>query len=265
MRRLLTGRLGRHYCIVDDAGGGAGGGGGGGKDGAGASNPDDGGAGGKDGAGASNPDDGGAGDPKPFLGDPPKDGAGDPPKDGAGDPPKDGAGDPPKDGAGDPKPVEESEYMAALVKDEALLGDDKSVQLDGELFKSVVPVLQKHGIAPAAANEMANALAKAQLEQAKTAMQARMDYFEKMKQESLRTYTPRGFEKINAGIDKWFKPGGTMNNTIRNSELGADPEFLALMHHLGEAAMEDDGAGADSGGGADAGDPNSISGLASIW
>lgn len=265
MRRLLTGRLGRHYCIVDDAGGGAGGGGGGGKDGDGApnpdeggaggkdgdgaSNPDDGGAGGKDGAGAPNPDGGGAGDPKPFLGDPPKDGAGE----------KDG------DGAGDPKPVEESEYMAALVKDEALLGDDKSITLDGELFKSVVPILQKHGIAPAAANEMANALAKAQIEQAKAAMQSRLDYFEKMKQESLRTYTQRGFEKINAGIDKWFKPGGTMNQVIRNSELGADPEFLALMHHLGEAAMEDDGAGADSGGGADAGDPNSISGLASIW
>ena len=241
MRRLLTGRLGRHYCIVDDAGGGAGGGGGGGKDGAGAPNPDDGGAGGKDGAGASNPDDGGAGDPKPFL------------------------GDPPKDGAGDPKPVEESEYMAALVKDEALLGDDKSITLDGELFKSVVPILQKHGIAPAAANEMANALAKAQIEQAKAAMQSRLDYFEKMKQESLRTYTQRGFEKINAGIDKWFKPGGTMNQVIRNRELGADPEFLALMHHLGEAAMEDDGAGADSGGGADAGDPNSIAGLSSMW
>ena len=234
MRRLLTGRLGRHYCVVDDAAGGAGGGGGGGTDG----------------DGASNPDDGGARDPKPFLGDPPKDGAGDPPKDGAGDP---------------PKPIEESEYLSALVKDEALLGDDKSVQLDGELFKSVVPVLQKHGIAPAAANEMANALAKAQIEQAKTAMQARMDYFEKMKQESLRTYTPRGFEKINAGIDKWFKPGGTMNNTIRNSELGADPEFLALMHHLGEMAAEDDGAGADAGGGYDAGDPNSIAGLSSMW
>lgn len=257
MRRLLTGRLGRHYCIVDDAGGGAGGGGGGGKDGADAPNPDDGGGGGKDGDGAPNPDDGGAGDPKPFLGDPPKDGAGG--KDGAGAPNPDG------DGAGDPKPVEESEYMAALVKDEALLGDDKSITLDGELFKSVVPILQKHGIAPAAANEMANALAKAQIEQAKAAMQSRLDYFEKMKQESLRTYTQRGFEKINAGIDKWFKPGGTMNQVIRNSELGADPEFLALMHHLGEAAMEDDGAGADSGGGADAGDPNSISGLASIW
>ena len=241
MRRLLTGRLGRHYCIVDDAGGGAGGGGGGGKDGAGAPNPDDGGAGGKDGAGASNPDDGGAGDPKPFL------------------------GDPPKDGAGDPKPVEESEYMAALVKDEALLGDDKSITLDGELFKSVVPILQKHGIAPAAANEMANALAKAQIEQAKAAMQSRLDYFEKMKQESLRTYTQRGFEKINAGIDKWFKPGGTMNQVIRNSELGADPEFLALMHHLGEMAAEDDGAGADAGGGYDAGDPNSIAGLSSMW
>lgn len=226
MKRLLTGRFGRHYCVVDDAAGGAGGGGGGGKDGAGAPNPDDGGVGGKDGAGASNPDDG---------------------------------------GAGAAKPIEESEYLSALVKDEALLGDDKSITLDGELFKSVVPILQKHGIAPAAANEMANALAKAQIEQAKTAMQARMDYFEKMKQESLRTYTQRGFEKINAGIDKWFKPGGTMNQVIRNSELGADPEFLALMHHLGEMAAEDDGAGADAGGGYDAGDPNSIAGLSSMW
>ena len=261
MRRLLTGRFGRHYCITDDGGGdpskdgAGGGGGGGGKDGAGAPNPDDGGAGGKDGAGASNPDDGGAGAAKPFLGDPPKDG------DGEGE----GNGEGQGGGAGDPKPVEESEYMAALVKDEALLGDDKDVQLDGELFKSVVPILQKHGIAPAAANEMANALAKAQIEQAKAAMQSRLDYFEKMKQESLRTYTQRGFEKINAGIDKWFKPGGTMNQVIRNSELGADPEFLALMHHLGEAAMEDNGAGADAGGGSDAGDPNSIAGLSSMW
>ena len=206
------------------------------------------------------------GEPKPFLGNPPKDGAGEPPKDGAGEPPKDGAGDPPKDGAGEPpKPVEEAEYIAALVKDEALLGDDKNIQLDGDLFKSVVPIFQKHGISAAAANEMANVLAKAQIEQVRAQTQARMDYFEKMKQESLRTYTPRGFERINAGIDKWFKPGGTMNNTIRNSELGADPEFLALMHHLGEAAMEDNGAGADAGGGYDAGDPNSIAGLSSMW
>ena len=113
---------------------------------------------GKDGAGASNPDDGGAGAAKPFLGDPPKDGDGE--GEGNGEGQGGGAGDP-------PKPIEESEYLSALVKDEALLGDDKSITLDGELFKSVVPILQKHGIAPAAANEMANALAKAQIEQAK--------------------------------------------------------------------------------------------------
>ena len=174
----------------------------------------------------------------------------------------------PKPFLGDPKPPtppSEEEYTKALVKDEALLGDDKRITLDADLYKACVPVMQKYGVTPEAANALANALAKAQVDDAKARMQQRIDYFEKMKAESLRTYTPTDFEAINAGIDRWFKPGGVMNSVIRNSELGADPEFLALMHHLGKAAKEDGGAGAAGGSGGAGVDPNTTQGLSDLW
>lgn len=164
-----------------------------------------------------------------------------------------------------PAPPSEEDYTKALVKDEALLGDDKRITLDADLYKACVPVMQKYGVTPEAANALANALAKAQVDDAKARMQARIDYFEKMKAESLRTYTPADFEAINAGIDRWFKPGGVMNSVIRNSELGADPEFLALMHHLGKAAKEDGGAGAAGGSGGSDVDPNTTQGLSDLW
>ena len=146
-----------------------------------------------------------------------------------------------------------------------MLGDDKRITLDADLYKACVPVMQKYGVSPEAANALANALAKAQIDDAKARMQARIDYFEKMKQESLRTYTPADFETINAGIDRWFKPGGIMNAVIRNSELGADPEFLALMHHLGKSAKEDGAAGAAGGGGGAGIDPDTAQGLSDLW
>lgn len=173
--------------------------------------------------------------------------------------------DAPKDAPKDAPPSEE-DYAKALVKDEALLGDDKRIQLDADLYKACIPVMQKYGVSPEAANALANALAKAQVDDAKARMQARIDYFEKMKQESLRTYTPRDFEQINAGIDRWFKPDGVMNQVIRNSELGADPEFLALMHHLGKAVAQDDGAGAAAGTpGAGSANADSIDGMSKLW
>ena len=174
----------------------------------------------------------------------------------------------PKPFLGEPKPPappSEEEYTKALVKDEALLGDDTRITLDADLYKACVPVMQKYGVTPEAANALANALAKAQVDDAKARMQSRIDYFEKMKAESLRTYTPADFEAINAGIDRWFKPGGVMNSVIRNSELGADPEFLALMHHLGKAAKEDGGAGAAGGSGGAGVDPNTTQGLSDLW
>lgn len=196
------------------------------------------------------------GDGKPYLGEPK---------------PGDKGDKQPKDGANAPKPGEppksatDEDYLKAFAKDEKLLGDDKSVTLDAELAKGVLPTARELGVSPETFNRLANALAKAQVDRAREAMKARVDYFEKMKQESMRTYTPKDFERINSAIDRWFKPGGTMNAVIRNSELGADPEFLALMNHLGKAVAEDGAAGAGAGGGSGGYDPNSINGLAKAW
>ena len=181
-----------------------------------------------------------------------------------------GAGGEPKPflggGGSEPKPASDEDYANALKKDEALLGAEKEIQLDPELYKACVPVMRKYGVTPEAANALANALAKAQIDDAKARLKERVSYFEQMKQESLRKYTPRDFEQINAGIDKWFKPGGVMNQVIRNSELGADPEFLALMHFLGAAVAEDRGDGTANGaGGGSSADPNSTDGLSKMW
>ena len=217
-------------------------------------------------------DEPGAGGTPPTNGETPPANAGTPPTN--GETPPANAGTPPanetdpKPFLGEPKPPappSEEDYAKALVKDEALLGDDKRITLDADLYKACVPVMQKYGVTPEAANALANALAKAQIDDAKARMQARIDYFEKMKQESLRTYTPADFETINAGIDRWFKPGGIMNNVIRNSELGADPEFLALMHYLGKSAKEDGAAGAAGGGGGAGIDPDTAQGLSDLW
>jgi len=204
-------------------------------------------------AGTEPPKDG-EGGPRPFLGDQ---------KPADGDARKEGE-QTPKDGE-PPKAPDEAAYLSALKKDTALLGDNAELQLDQDLYKAVLPVAQKYNVPPEALNDLANALAKAQIDEARTRLQDRVDYFNKMKQQSLQTYTPRDFEQINAGIDKWFKPGGVMNSVIRNSELGADPEFLALMHHLGAASATDNNAGAGAGGGGVSVDPNTTQGMSGIW
>lgn len=177
-----------------------------------------------------------------------------------------GEGGKPKDGeAGQPKPPEEKDYIDAIKKDDKVLGDVKDLQFEPRLIKSVVPVMQKFGISTEAANAMANAFAKEQLAMGREALKERADRFAKMNADARNRYTDADFAQINAGIDKCFKPGGVMNMVVRNSELGADPEFLALMHRLGEAEKTDAGKGAASGGGSGAYDPNSIAGLAKGW
>ena len=183
----------------------------------------------------------------------------------AADKPAEGA-DAQKDAAAaTPDPLSDEAYDKALVKDTALLGEDKNLVIDHDLAKSVMPTARELGVSPEAFNRLANAMAKAQVDKAREELRGRIEYFEKMKQQSLRTYTQRDFEQINAGIDRWFKPGGIMNSVIRNSELGADPEFLALMHHLGAASRTDSGAGAANGGGGSGANPNGIDGLAKMW
>lgn len=202
----------------------------------------------------------GDGEPKPFLGEKPEGG------EGVGDgEPKASPGEKPEGGEGNPAPATEADYLTAVVKDEKLLGSEKALQLDGDLVKAMIPTAQELGVSPENMGRLANALAKAQVEKAREQMKDRVAYFEKMKQESMQRYSQKDFETINTGIDKWFKPGGVMNAVIRNSELGADPEFLALMHHLGESARRDGIAGAGAGGGGSSVDPNSTEGLSRIW
>jgi len=268
MNTLLGFGIGRHHCVMQEAGEGGGAAGGeggaqggeGGEGGEGAagramSGAAQGGAEGEGSAQGGEAEGGGesaqGGQTKPFLG---------------GEKPKgDGEGGEKPKGDGGQAPATEEEYLKALVKDEKLLGTEKELQLSQELLKAVVPEAQKLGVTPTQLNSLANALAKAQVDEARTQMRGRIDYFEKMKAESLRKYTEQDFGTINAGIDKWFKPGGVMNNVIRNSELGADPEFLALMHHLGRAAKEDGVSGAGAGGGGSSVDPNSTEGLSKLW
>lgn len=172
--------------------------------------------------------------------------------------------EPPKDGD-QPAAPDEKAYLDAIVKDEAVFGKDDNLVFDQNLIKAVIPACQKYGVSTEAANAIANAFAKAQLDGARAAYKERCDYFAKMNGEAKKKYTDADFEIINAGIDRYFKPGGIMNKVIRNSELGADPEFLALMHELGAAAKEDTGKGAAAGGGSGGGDPNGIRGLSKLW
>lgn len=211
--------------------------------------------GGEGGQGGTQQTQGDQGGDKPFLGNQPQ-------------PPAEPGSGKPGTGDGNKPPInapDEKAYLDAVKKDEAVFGKNDALVFDQRLVKSVVPVCQKHGISPEVANELANAFAKAQFDGAREAYKERCDYFAKMNGEARAKYTDSDFEQINRGIDKYFKPGGIMNNVIRNSELGADPEFLALMHELGAGAVEDTGKGAAAGGGSGTGDPNGIDGLSKMW
>lgn len=178
---------------------------------------------------------------------------------------KDGeAGKP--EGGGEAEAPGEQAYLDAVKKDEGVLGDDPNLVFDDRLVKAVIPACREHGVSPKAANAIANAFAKAQLDAAREAYRARCEWFQKLNGEARAKYTDGDFAQINKGIDRCFRPGGVMNNVVRNSELGADPEFLALMHRIGAEAREDDGKGAAAGGGAGAYDPNAAErGLSDIW
>lgn len=199
---------------------------------------------------------------KPFLGDQPK-GDANGKKDGADG--NDGAKDGDRKDADAPKPPSEDDYLKAVVKDESVLGRNDNLVFDQRLVKAVIPTCQKYGISTDAAKDLANAFAKAQVEGAREAMKERCDRFAKMNGEARAKYSDADFGQINKGIDACFKPGGVMNFVVRNSELGADPEFLALMHRIGAERREDTVKGAGSGGGDGGGDPNGIGGISRLW
>ena len=203
------------------------------------------------------PQDGGD---RPFLG-----GSGKP----EGEAGKDGEAGKPEGEAGkdgEAEAPDEQAYLDAVKKDEGVLGNDPNLVFDDRLVKAVIPACREHGVSPKAANAIANAFAKAQIDAAREAYRARCEWFQKLNGEARAKYTDGDFAQINKGIDRCFRPGGVMNNVVRNSELGADPEFLALMHRIGAEAREDDGKGTAAGGGAGAYDPNAAErGLSDIW
>lgn len=175
-----------------------------------------------------------------------------------------------KPAEGEKKPVEEKppeiteqSYIDGIKADAKEFGEN--AKLDEGLIKALAPTLKESGISVENANMIANEIAKYQVAAAREAYRARVEAFQKMNAESIKRYTPADFKTINAGIDACFKRGGAMNHVIRNSELGADPEFLALMLEVGKRHIEDTGSGGATGGGAGAGDPNGIDGLAKMW
>lgn len=164
-----------------------------------------------------------------------------------------------------PKEWGEEDYVGGIKKDEALLGNDNGLQIDSGYIKSMVPAFKEAGLSPEQANKLANAFAKVQIDAAREQVKERNAFFEQMKQESMRRYNEADWRQINAAIDSNFAPNGRMNFVIRNSELGADPEFLALLHKLGASVKPDAVAGAASGAGSGTGDANSFQGISSMW
>ncbi len=96
-------------------------------------------------------------------------------------------------------------------------------------------------------------------------MQRGVQTFQERRDEAAQKYTANDFARISAGIDKWFKPGGVMNDVIRNTELAADPEWLARMRRLGAEVAQDGAAGAGAGSGGSGGSANTFAGISGLW
>ena len=101
---------------------------------------------------------------------------------------------------GEKKEVTEADYEKAFVKDEELLGKDEEIVLDKDLAKAVMPTAKELGVSPEAFAKLANALAKAQLDSKNDLTRSRVEYFKQMKTAAMKKYTPKDFERIEAGL-----------------------------------------------------------------
>lgn len=250
MNKLLFG-LGHNFCLMAEEGGAEGGAGGGGGDNP---APVDGGEGGEGAAGAAG-EGGIAPEPKPFLGGEAAAGEGGEAEGGEGK----------KAEEGEPKVYEDKDFTDAIVKDEALLGSDKNIQLDSELVQAMVPAFKDAGVSPEQANKLANAMAKAQMEAVMEKAKKTAEFVKKQDEENCRTYTQSDWVMINKAIDSNFKKGGAMNMTIRNTALGSDPELLAFLYKVAKIEGTDSVAGAAAGAGGGGGDGNSFDGVSKLW
>ena len=87
----------------------------------------------------------------------------------------------------------------------------------------------------------------------------------RMHDAAIQKYSKVDFEQINAGIDAAFAPGGVMNYVIRNSEIGNDPEFLALMLWYGQHKPTNTQPAGGGGGGGTTGQAAGFNGIAKAW
>ena len=128
------------------------------------------------------------------------------------------------------------------------LASDEKIELSPELVKGMLPHLKSAGVKPEQAAQLANSLAREQIRAEKARVAERVENIKRMNAEAMKLYPAESdWKLIGAGVEKFFRPGGTMHYTITHSELGSDPEFLALMKYVGERVKADGAQGAASG------------------
>lgn len=169
-----------------------------------------------------------------------------------------------KDGqqADAPAEVKVEDYAAGAKIDDALAGD---VDVDRGAIAAVAPLLKEAGVSVEMANRLVNALAKYQVESFKSRQAERFADNKRMHDAAVAKYSRADFEEINAGIDSAFKPDGVMNYVVRNSEIGNDPEFLALMKWYGSHKPTNLQPSAAAGTGGTTGQPAGFEGIAGAW
>jgi hypothetical protein len=257
--------LGRHYCMAaagDEGGSGGGGGGEGGQggDNGGQGGGEGGGGGGEGGQGGDNGGqgggEGGEGGGEGGQGGQGGDNGGEEniesaiaQKSGKKDGENGGENTPPALDAETSK-IADEEYTKALIADAETkkLAADEKIELSPELVKGMLPALKAAGVKPEQASALANSLAREQIKAEKARIAQRIENCKKMNAEAMKLYpSEEDWKMIGAGVERFFKPGGAMHYTITHSELGSDPEFLALMKYVGERVRADRAAGAASG------------------
>jgi len=158
--------------------------------------------------------------------------------------------------------VNEEDYATKITLDETIA---KDVEVDAGAMKAVAPILKEAGVSVETAGKLVNALARYQVEQFKARNAERYADNKRMHDAAIQKYSKVDFEQINAGIDAAFARDGVMNYVIRNSEIGNDPEFLALMLWYGQHKPTNTQPAGGGGGGGTTGQAAGFNGIAKAW
>ena len=158
--------------------------------------------------------------------------------------------------------VNEEDYATKITLDETIA---KDVEVDAGAMNAVAPILKEAGVSVETAGKLVNALARYQVEQFKARNAERYADNKRMHDAAIQKYSKVDFEQINAGIDAAFARDGVMNYIIRNSEVGNDPEFLALMLWYGQHKPTNTQPAGGGGGGGTTGQAAGFNGIAKAW